>query len=126
MLAEQHGNDRVISPSEPRAAAGHRWALLVGVCAAIASMAAYRAVLGAYFWNDDFVWLYLLRDRSLAEFLFTPLGGHSLVARNAMFALTDVLAGFHPGPYFAIVLLTHGLNVALLAGLIWRLTGRPA
>jgi hypothetical protein len=125
MLAQPHSNDLVASPSEPTPAAGHRWALLVSFCAAIASMAVYRAVLGAYFWNDDFAWLYLLRDRSLVEFLFTPIGGHSLVARNALFALIDVLAGFDPRPYFAIMLLTHAFNVALLAGLIWRLTDRP-
>lgn len=98
--------------------------VLVALGAAGASMAVYRSVLGAYFWNDDFTWLYLLHDRSFAEFLLTPMGGHSLVARNAVFALTDTVAGFDPRPYFATMLVTHGLNVALLAGLIWRLTGR--
>src|SRR5262245_20794521 len=87
-------------------------------------MAVYRGILDAYFWNDDFSWLYVLHDRSTAEFLITPSGGHSYVARNAVLALTDALAGFNPRPYFAVTLLTHGLNVALLAALILRLTRR--
>jgi hypothetical protein len=99
--------------------------VLIAAGAAIVSMVVYRGVLGAYFWSDDFTWLYILHDRSLAEFLFTPIGGHSPVARNAVFALTNALAGFDPRPYFAVVLLTHGLNAGLLATLIQRLTGRP-
>ena len=99
--------------------------VLVAAGAAIVSMVVYRGVLGAYFWKDDFSWLYVLHDRSLAEFLFTPMGGHSLVARNAVLALTDAFAGFDPRPYFAAMLLTHGLNVGLLATLILRQTGRP-
>ncbi len=100
--------------------------LLVAAGAAIVSVVVYRGVLGAYFWNDDFSWLYVLHDRSTAEFLFTPMGGHSLVARNAVLALMDALAGFDPRPYFAAMLLTHGLNVSLLATLILRQTGRPS
>jgi hypothetical protein len=125
MLARPRRDDRFDARSEPAPAEGrHVAAALVALGAAAASMAVYRSILGAYFWNDDFTWLYLLHDRSLAEFLLTPMGGHSLVARNAVLALTDTVAGFDPRPYFATMLLTHGLNVALLAGLIWRLTNR--
>src|SRR5262249_38276151 len=46
------------------------------------------------------------------------------VARNAVLALTDALAGLNPRPYFVATLLTHGLNTALLAALILQLTGR--
>jgi hypothetical protein len=97
---------------------------LVAALSAVASVLVYRSVLGAYFWNDDFTWLYLLHDRSLVEVLLTPLGGHTLVARNAVFALTDALAGFDPRLYFATMLLTHAVNVALLAVLIVRWTDR--
>src|SRR5262245_41527867 len=100
--------------------------VLVALAAAVASMAVYRGVLDAYFWSDDLSWLYVLHDRSPAEFLFTPMGGHSLVARNAALALIDDLAGFDPRPYFAVMLLTHGLTAALLADLILRLTNRPS
>jgi hypothetical protein len=125
MLAPPRRDDRFDACPEPAPGDGrHVAAALVALGAAGASMVVYRSILGAYFWNDDFTWLYLLHDRSLAEFLLTPMGGHSLVARNAVFALTDAAVGFDPRPYFATMLATHGLNVALLAGLIWRLTGR--
>jgi hypothetical protein len=125
MLARPRRDDRFDASREPAPAERrHVAVVLVALGAAVASMAVYRSILGAYFWNDDFTWLYLLHDRSLAEFLLTPMGGHSLVARNALFALTDAVAGFAPRPYFVTMLLTHGLNVALLAGLIWRLTDR--
>jgi hypothetical protein len=49
--------------------------------AAGVSAAVYRDVLRSYFWSDDFVLLYMLRDMSLPEFLLTPFGGHT-VGRN--------------------------------------------
>jgi hypothetical protein len=66
---------------------------LVVVLAAGTSALAYRDVLESYFWSDDFVLLYMLRDMSLPEFLLTPFGGNTLVARNALFALTHAWAG---------------------------------
>lgn len=99
---------------------------IVATAAAGASLWSWRDALHAYFWNDDFVWLYLLHDRPLVEVLLTPLGGHTLVARNAVFAVLDRLAGLDPAPYFATVLLTHALNVVLLARLVWLLTGSVA
>jgi hypothetical protein len=101
-------------------------AALLGLLAAVASVAVYRKVLNAYFWNDDFVWMYLLHDTSLPEVLFTPLGGHTLVARNAVFALVHALAGLDPRPYFATTLVTHAVNVLLLCRLVWLLTGSAA
>src|SRR5262249_1563353 len=120
MRARSTSGDRLAADGRRR----RPGAVLVVLGTALASMAVYRGVLEAYFWSDDFSWLYVLHDRSTAEFLFTPMGGHSLVARNAALALTDALAGFNPRPYYAAVLLTHGLNVALLAALILRLTNR--
>lgn len=101
-------------------------ATLVVLLAAAFSAVVFRPILGAYFWSDDFVLFYLLRDLSPAEFLLTPFGGHVVVARNAVFALTDALAGFEPRPYFVTVLATHALNVALLGRLVWRVTGSAA
>ena len=51
----------------------------------VAAAVAYRDVLRSYFWHDDFAWLFVLHERGLTEFLLTPLGGHTLVARNAVF-----------------------------------------
>jgi hypothetical protein len=96
---------------------------LVVVLAAGTSALAYRGVLESYFWSDDFVLLYMLRDMSLPEFLLTPFGGHTVVARNVLFALTHAWAGLDPRPYFVTVVATHALNVALLGRLVWRLTG---
>ena len=109
-------------PGEPLGETRSTVALVV-VLAAGASALVYRGVLESYFWSDDFLLLYMLRDMSLPEFLLTPFGGHTLVARNALFALTHAWAGFDPRPYFVTVVATHALNVALLGGLIWRLTG---
>jgi len=98
-------------------------ATIAALVAAAAAAVAYRKVLHAYFWNDDFAWLFVLHERGLTEFLLTPLGGHTLVARNAAFALLDALAGLDPRPWFGSMLVTHAVNVALLARLIWLLTG---
>ena len=51
----------------------------------VAAAVAYRDVLRSYFWHDDFAWLFVLHERGHTEFLLTPLGGHTLVARNAVF-----------------------------------------
>jgi hypothetical protein len=99
-------------------------AALAAAGAALAAVVVYREVLRGYFWHDDFSWLYVLHDGSLWEFLITPMGGHTLVARNALIALLDTVAGIDPRPWFATVLLTHALNVALLARLVFLLTGR--
>jgi hypothetical protein len=93
--------------------------------AAVASVVVYRDVLRSYFWSDDFVLFYMLRDMGVAEFLVTPFGGHTVVGRNALFALTRAVAGFDPRLYFVTVLATHALNVLLLGRLIWRLTDSP-
>lgn len=100
------------------------WGAALG--AALVASLVYRRVLDSYFWNDDFGWLFLLHEKGLVEFLFTPMGGHSLVARNAVMALLDGVVGLDPGPWFASALLTHALNVALLARFVWLLTGSAA
>jgi CDP-diacylglycerol--glycerol-3-phosphate 3-phosphatidyltransferase len=99
---------------------------LLAIAAAAVSVVAYRGVLAAAFWRDDFTWMYLLRDAALAEFLLTPSGGHTLVARNGVWALLDRMAGFDPAPYFALVLVTHAVNVLLLHRLVRLLTGSIA
>ncbi|MCW5891339.1 MAG: hypothetical protein KIT14_12415 [bacterium] len=96
---------------------------VAGIAAAGASAWVWAGALDAYFWNDDFVWLYLLHDRPLPEVLLTPIGGSTLVLRNLVFALLDRTAGLDPVPYFASLLLTHALNVVLVARLAWRVTG---
>lgn len=84
---------------------------------------AYWPITGNYFHADDFQHLYLIADDRLAEFLVTPHGGHMLVARNAMFALTHALFGVDPRGYFWGALLTHLLNIGLLYAVVAALTG---
>jgi len=97
-------------------------ATLLVLLAASVSVVVYRDVLDAYFFSDDFVLLYLLRDLSVPEFLLTPYGEHTVVGRNAVFALTHLVAGLDPRPYFETVLATHAVNVALLGLVVWRFT----
>jgi len=110
--------DRTLPPLDGRLAAAG-----AALAAAVISAVVYRDVLRSYFWNDDFAWLFVLHEHGLAQFLFTPMGGHSLVARNALIAVLDALVGLDPRLWFATVLLTHVANVALLARLVWLTTG---
>jgi len=105
---------------------GRAGAVLAGLIAAAVSAFVFRRVVGAYFWADDFGWLYLIHDRSPVEVLLTPLGGHALVVRNAIFLAVHALAGLDPRPYFWTALATHVVNVVLIARLVWLLTGRSA
>jgi hypothetical protein len=83
-------------------------------------------VTGNYFYQDDFLYLYRIVNRGLLEHLLTPHGGHVLIARNAIFWLFYQLFGAVPVWYFAIVLLTHLLNVYLLFSVIRAHTGSAA
>ena len=80
-------------------------------------------ITGNYFYQDDFLHLYRIVNRGLLEHLLTPHGGHVLIARNAIFWLFFELFGAAPTWYFAIVLLTHLLNVYLLFAVIRTQTG---
>jgi len=83
----------------------------------------YHPILGSYFRMDDFLNLYTIANGSLFEFLITPHGGHLLVTRNALFYLFASLLGTETQAWFALVLLTHLLNVALLFEVIRLFTG---
>lgn len=113
------------APSSPSSRPADGWmaATIAALCAAAAATFVYGDVLHGYFWSDDFSWLFLLHDASLSRFLLTPIGGHTVVARNAVIALLDALAGLDPVPWFATVLVTHALNVVLLARIVWLVTG---
>jgi hypothetical protein len=102
----------------------------VAVCALLAIPLAFTAVVywpltQNYFYSDDFLNLYRIRNDSLIEYLLTPHGGHVLVTRNALFYLFAHAFGTQPRWYFAVVLLTHLLNTLLLFRVIRRLTDSP-
>jgi len=78
-----------------------------------ATLVVYAGVLGCFFWADDIVFLYDARNGSALDFLLIPYGGHLSWARNLLFLVLERLVGPNPGPFFALVLATHLLNVAL-------------
>jgi len=82
----------------------------------------HRSILGNYFIGDDFLHLYTIANNGLGEFLLTPYGGHVYVARNLIFYACYRAFGLDARWYFASVLLTHVVAVALLCRVILRLT----
>lgn len=87
--------------------------------------ATYGAILGSYFYGDDFLNLQLIVDTPLGFYLLQPFGGHVLLVRGFVFWLTHLVAGTHAAVYFATVLLVHVLNAALLWGALRRLVAPP-
>jgi hypothetical protein len=79
-----------------------------------------------YFYQDDFVHLYRLVNHGPLENLLVPHAGHISVARNAVFWLFFTLFATATPYYFAVVLLTHLLNVYLLFAVIRAQTGSAA
>jgi hypothetical protein len=78
----------------------------------------YHRITGNYFFADDFLHLFRVRNEDFPPFLLVPRGGHLLVSYNALFDLAYRLFGTHPEPYFWVALLTHLLNVGLLFSVI--------
>src|SRR5215470_18702146 len=98
------------------------WLLPVGMTAAV-----YWSLIRNYFFGDDFSNLWTLINNGVGRFLLAMNGGHMLVVRNFVFALSYGLFGMHAAAYFWVVLGIHLLNVYLLfvvaRGLVggWRL-----
>lgn len=84
------------------------------------SILAYWPILQNYFVFDDFLHLYNLVNNGLLQFLLTPHGGHLYMVRNLIFAGCYWVCGFAPQGYFALVLLSHAVNVYLLFRVIRR------
>lgn len=79
-----------------------------------------------YFFGDDLLTLYKIANEPLPQVLLAPYGGHVLIVRNAITAALYAAAGPEPYPYYVLAVLTHLVNVALLAILIRGLTGNAA
>lgn len=106
-----------MSSGRPASAAHILAALAVGL-----SMIVYLPILGAYFWNDDFLNLYQIVNLDPVQYLLRPHGGHLLATRNAIFLLCHHAFGMWAPGYYALVLLSHGANVWLLFQVIRRCT----
>jgi len=89
------------------------------------SLRVFYPITAGYFFADDFFNLYLIRNSSPIEYLLTPLGGHLLVTRNALFYVTHALFGTQAEYYYAVVLITHLVNVALMFRVIDLFTNNP-
>jgi hypothetical protein len=87
---------------------------------------AFWPILENYFHADDFVDFFHVAAFPLGQYVLEEHGGHMYVVRNLVFALARWTFGNDPRPYFALVLATHVLNVALLFVVVRRLTGRAA
>ena len=101
-----------------------RWRL-IGLWLIPLALAAvvYAPIVSNYFWGDDFLTLFRLRDLDRFDYLMRPQGSHLYAATGAVFWAADRLFGPHPRGFFYIALLTHLLNVALLFAVIRRLAG---
>jgi hypothetical protein len=73
----------------------------------------YLPILQLNFYADDLHVLAHLRDGNLPYFLLRPFGGHNMVIRNSVFALSDWAFGPRPSCFYATVLVVHALNVWL-------------
>lgn len=78
------------------------------------ALLAYYPITANYFHGDDYLYLYRIVNDSFFRYLTKPLGGHLLIARNAVFFLCFKLFGTWAPGYFWLALLTHLLNVWLL------------
>ncbi len=85
----------------------------------------YFPITQNYFFADDFLHLYRVRNEGILPYLLIPRGGHLLVTSNAVFYIMDLLFGSQPQPYFWLALLTHLVNVGLLFAVV-RLFTRSA
>lgn len=89
------------------------------LCATIA----YRGVLGCYFWQDDFYWLFRWLHVPVLEFLLEGAPGHLLPVRNGIVAATAAVVGFDPTGWFATVLVAHAVTAFALCLVLQRWTG---
>jgi len=100
-----------------------RWPAPVIIVPVGLAALAFHPILHAYFWADDFMHLFTIADAGLARFFFEAAGAHLYFTRNTVFWACYRLFGLHAEWYFALVLLTHLANVALLFVVARRLTG---
>src|SRR5262249_22772329 len=100
-----------------------RSALLASLLPLLAAAAVWAPIRHNYFWNDDFVHLYDIATRTLWRFSSELFIGQLYLVRNLVFAGLFHVFGPDPRPFFWSMLLTHLVNVLLLARAIRGFTG---
>jgi hypothetical protein len=108
-------------------AEGRRWPTALAIVLPLAVSAIVQwPILHGYFYADDFVNFLSIADSGCLRFTVSPMAGHVLAVRNLLICAQYDMFGLHAGPYFACVLATHLLNVALLFQLVRTMTERRA
>jgi len=106
-------------------ASGHPSATAAMIVPALLAAAVYRELPRLYFFADDFACLFRMANEGVLRFLVQPFGGHVLVVRNLAMYVCWRLFGLDAAGWGWVMLLTHTVNVALLARVVLRLTSRP-
>jgi hypothetical protein len=94
---------------------------LAPACAIVASLVVHGMAVGSDFIDEEIVSFYQLAVAP-ADFLMSPHGGHFTGSYGLVVLALRALFGSSPGPFFALVLSTHLLNVFLLYGVVRSLT----
>jgi hypothetical protein len=95
------------------------------IAPALLAVAVYRQLPRLYFFGDDFVCLFEMANEGVLRFVVRPFGGHVLVVRNLAMYVSWRLFGLDAAGWGWVMLLTHALNVALLARVVQRVAARP-
>jgi hypothetical protein len=105
--------------------ASARWDPLVLIPLALATWV-YYPITRINFFADEFVHFASIESDGILDFLLAPFGGHNYLVRNLFFVAAWELFGMRAPLYYAMSLLTHLLNVALLFGVLRWLTASAA
>jgi hypothetical protein len=97
---------------------------LCNILPLIPAVIVHGMILQFNFFSDDYLYFYQMANTGFLEFLITPYGGHMLPFRNILFFLLYKAFSLKPTWYFALILMTHLLNVLLLCRVIRLFTGR--
>ena len=108
----------------PKLAALRSEKFLAPAAAIAATILVQGLILGSDFVDEDLRHFYGILETGLVESAFSPYGSHFIASFVLVVAGLYELFGLNAPLHFAVLLLTHLLNVALLYGIIRALTGK--
>jgi hypothetical protein len=85
----------------------------------------YFPITRNYFFADDFLHIYNIRNQDFLPYLLIPRGGHLLVTNNALFYTLYRIFGTHAEGYYWVAFFGHLINVCLLFWVIRLFTESP-
>lgn len=74
----------------------------------------YFPITRNYFFADDFLHIYRIRNEDFLPYLLIPRGGHLLVTNNALFYSLYRIFGTHAEGFYWVAFFGHLINVCLL------------